>query len=168
MAGRSTYSPEDKAAVMAVLAANGGNQKRTSRETGIPLATLRYWIKHPESAPPSDEQVQAAVDSFVGDAQRIRDAALSKLEGLVQSDQVSARELITVVGVLDDKITRASGLPTQRTEHQHSLPTREELQLVLGAAVGSMIEMAERRDAEIVDGEVVEDAQYRALPSPRE
>jgi transposase-like protein len=168
MAGRSTYSPEDKAAVMAVLAANGGNQKRTARDTGIPLATLRYWIKHPGSAPPSDEQVQAAVDSFVGDAQRIRDAALSKLEGLVESDQVSARELITVVGVLDDKITRASGLPTQRTEHQHALPTREELQTVLGAAIGGMIEMAERRDREVVDGEVVEDAEYRALPTPRE
>ncbi len=168
MAGRSTYSPEDKAAIMAVLAANGGNQKRTARETGVPLTTLRYWVKHPESAPPSSEQVQAAVDEFVGAAQRIRDAALSKLEGLVQSNQVSARELITVVGVLDDKITRASGLPTQRTEHQHALPSREDLQTVLGAAIGGMIEMAERRDAEIVDGEVVEVAEVKALPSPRE
>lgn len=167
MAGRSTYSPEDKAAVMAVLAANGGNQKRTARDTGVALSTLRYWIAHPESAPPSDEQVQVAVDKFVGDAQRIRDKALRKLEGLVNQNVVSARELITVVGVLDDKITRASGLPTQRTEHQHALPSREELQSVLGAAIGGMIEMAERRDVEIVDGEVVEEVTL-ALPSPRE
>ena len=167
MAGRSTYSPEDKAAVMAVLAANGGNQKRTARETGVPLATLRYWIKHPESAPPSDEQVQAAVDGFVEGAERIRDAALKKLGDLVTNDQVSARDLITTLGVLDDKITRAKGLPTQRTEHQHALPSREELAGVLGAAITGMIEMAERRDDEIIDGEVVEVAPL-ALPSPRE
>lgn len=168
MAGRSTYSPEDKAAVMAVLAANGGNQKRTARETGVPLATLRYWIKHPESSPPSEEQVQAATDEFVGDAEKIRNAALKKLGDLVMADEVSARDLVTTLGVLDDKITRAKGLPTQRTEHVGELPTREALQEVLGSAISGMIEMAERRDREIVDGEVVEDAEYRALPSPRE
>lgn len=168
MAGRSTYSPEDKAAVMAVLAANGGNQKRTARETGVPLATLRYWIKHPESSPPSAEQVQAAVDGFVSHAEQIRDAALKKLGDLVMNDEVSARDLITTLGVLDDKITRAKGLPTQRTEHQHALPSREELAQVLGSAITGMIEMAERRDDEII-----EDAEYtvvppRALPQPTE
>jgi transposase-like protein len=167
MAGRSTYSPEDKAAVLAVLAANGGNIKRTARETGIAITTVRNWSRG-NTAPPSDELVQAAVDEFVKSAERIREMALVKLEAAVESGEVKARDLITVIGVLDDKITRASGLPTQRTEHQHALPSREELQSVLGAAIGSMIEAAERRD-----GEIVEDAEYtvvppRALPPARE
>lgn len=157
MAGRSTYSDEDKAAVLAVLAANGGNAKRTSRETGVPLGTLRYWAKG-KASPPA-EVVQQQTDEFVSKAEKIRSMALSKLETAVESGEISARDLITVIGVLDDKITRASGLPTQRTEHQHALPSREELQLVLGAAIGGMIDAAERRDDEII-----EDAEYSVVP----
>ena len=165
MAGRSTYSDEDKGAVLAVLAANGGNIKRTSRETGVAEGTLRYWIK---KAPPSDETVQAAVLEFVSRAEAIRKMALDELEKSIETGKVSARELITVVGVLDDKITRAKGLPTQRTEQKLALPSREELASLLGGFVQGAIQMAEQRDEEIVDAEYAEVPEPRALPSPRE
>lgn len=165
MAGRSTYRDEDKAAVLAVLAANGGNIKRTARETGIPITTVRRWSS-PGSTPPPAEKVQEAVDEFVKRAEAIREMALVKLESAVAAGEVSARDLITVIGVLDDKLTRAKGLPTQRTEHQHALPSREELQDVIGGAIAGMIQAAERRDDEIVidEADVVEIAP-RALPS---
>jgi transposase-like protein len=165
VAGRSTYSDEDKGAVLAVLAANGGNIKRTSRETGVAEGTLRYWIK---KAPPSDETVQAAVLEFVSRAEAIRKMALDELEKSIETGKVSARELITVVGVLDDKITRAKGLPTQRTEQKLALPSREELASLLGGFVQGAIQMAEQRDEEIVDAEYAEVPEPRALPSPRE
>jgi transposase-like protein len=166
VAGRSTYSDEDKAAVLAVLAANGGNIKRTARETSIPVSTLSYWAKG--NASPSTEAVQAAVDKFVDQAERVRNMALDELERAIGTGEVKDKDLITILGVLDDKITRARGLPTQRTEHQHSLPSRDELEIVLGGAIRGMVAAAEQRDDEII-----EDAEYtvvppRALPKPRE
>lgn len=166
MAGQSRYSDEDKAAVLAALAANGGNLLRTSKETGVSRNTIRHWV---EEAPPPDETLQAAVDEFVTEAKGIRTKALEKLKGLVENDQVDARTLITIVGVLDDKVTRASGLPTSRTEHQNALPPREELKELLGTFVQVAVEAAEQRDSDIEDAEYVVVPQPRvALPQPRE
>lgn len=165
MAGRSSYSDEDKASVLAVLAANNGNIKRTARETGIAEGTVRYWAK--KAAPPSDETLQAAVDDFVDKAEKIRGMALANLEAAIESGEISPRELITVIGVLDDKVTRAKGLPTQRTENTLALPSREALAELFGGFVQGAIEMAESRDADVVDGEYVE-VSTPALPAPRE
>ena len=166
MSGRSRYSDEDKAAVLAVYASNGGNLLRTAKETGVSRNTIRHWL---EEAPPPDETLQAAVDAFVAEARSIRTIALEKLKGLVENDQVDARTLITVVGVLDDKVTRASGLPTSRTEHQNALPSREELKELLGTFVEVAVEAAEQRDSDIEDAEYVTVRQPQpALPQPRE
>ena len=166
MAGRSTYSDEDKAAVLAVLAANGGNIKRTSRETGVAVSTVRNWSRG--LASPSSEKVQEAVDKFVDQAEKVRNMALDELERAIMTGEVKDRDLITILGVLDDKITRAKGLPTQRTAHQHELPSREELALVLGTAIGGMIEAAEQRDEEIIEDAVYTVVPPRALPQPPE
>jgi len=37
------YTEDDKATALAALQANGGNLKRTSRELGVPRATLTSW-----------------------------------------------------------------------------------------------------------------------------
>ncbi len=37
------YTPEEKAAALAALEANRGNLKRTARECGLPVTTLRRW-----------------------------------------------------------------------------------------------------------------------------
>ena len=56
-----------------------------------------------------------AVDNFAEDASRVRDKALARLEEIIDTSD-KPRDLATVIGILDDKITRAKGLPTSRTE----------------------------------------------------
>lgn len=166
MSGTSRYSDEDKARVLAVYAGNGGNLLRTSKETGVSRNTIRHWLEH---SPPSEEALATASKEFVDKAENIRNMSLDLLEAYVREAQVKPRELITIIGVLDDKVVRASGLPTSRTENINTLPAREDLQHALEGAIGKMIQDAERRDAEIVDAEYVVVAdQPRALPSPPE
>ena len=38
-----TYTDSEREAVLTILKANGGNLKRTARETGVSLPTLREW-----------------------------------------------------------------------------------------------------------------------------
>jgi len=120
MAGKSKYSDDDRRRVYLSLQVNEGNIKRTARDTDMPVATVRDWkVKwETEGAPPELTDAQAlekAVDNFVADAARVRDKALERLEQIIpESDK--PRDLATVIGILDDKITRAKGLPTSRTE----------------------------------------------------
>jgi transposase-like protein len=165
MSGQSRYSDEDKAAVLAALAANGGNLLRTAKETGVSRNTIRHWV---QEAPPPDETLQAAIDTFVSEATTVRNRALEKLKEAIESPDTKPRDLITIIGVLDDKVTRASGLPTSRTEHQNALPPREELKELLGTFVQVAVEAAEQRDSDIEDAAYVVVPQPRALPQPRE
>lgn len=163
MAGRSTYTEADRAKVFTVLAANDGNIKRTARETNVPENTVRRWKKEFISNPPDTEQVTVAVDEFLETAEVVRGFALEML--LVKIPIAKPSELITIVGVLDDKITRAKGLATQRTEHVLTLPTAEELRNVLGPAIQQAIIAAETRQDEIVEAEIVAEVDVMSLPA---
>lgn len=105
--------------------------------------------------------VSKAVDDFVKNAVSIRDKAMTALETRIDAGDIRSSELITTIGVLDDKITRARGLPTQRTEHLSALPPREELKGLMEGFVAGAISAAERRQGEILDAEIVE---VRELP----
>lgn len=167
---RATYSDEDKARAYVVLTANDGLVKRAARELGMPENTLRRWRDEWEkSGPPAVEQVQEAVSSFIGDAEKARGMAveviIAKLEAAKDGDLKSVKlaELSTVVGVLDDKITRAAGLDKGgRVDHYHHLPEPEELRALMGEFIEGSIKAAERRAEEIVDAEIVEQP---ALPA---
>ena len=67
MAGKSQYSDSDKARVYTTLLANEGNVKRSSRETGVPEATVRRWKNEFEENPPPVEVVAEAVADFLND-----------------------------------------------------------------------------------------------------
>src|SRR5271165_6172505 len=43
MASKKSYTDEQRAEGLAVLASNGGNVNKTARETGIPRGTLMRW-----------------------------------------------------------------------------------------------------------------------------
>lgn len=120
MAGKSKYSDDDRRRVYLALQINDGLVKRAARDTGLPVATVRDWKRKwdTEGAPPEvteAPEMNMAVDSFVEDASRVRDLALARLEQVVETSD-KPRDLATVIGILDDKITRARGLPTSRTE----------------------------------------------------
>jgi ribosomal protein L10 len=76
------------------------------------------------------------------------------LEERIEEGTIKPSELITTIGVLDDKIRLAKGLATSKVEHSSSLPPAAELQAVLAGVVQGAIAAAERRD-EVIDAEVV-------------
>jgi transposase-like protein len=154
MAGRAKYTDQDKASVFVVLTANDGNVKRTSRETGVPENTVRRWRDEwKKEGPPETDVVEEAVGDFVGDAERVRNKALLAIEKKIPDAKVS--ELNNTVGILTDKIDRARGLVDRRVV-EHQLPSPDDIRAALGTFAAEMQRMAQQREAEIVDAEIVE------------
>lgn len=167
MAGRATYDEAFKAQAFVALAANEGNLKRTARDLSVPVSTLRRWRDEwqRQESLPSVEAIDLAVGDFADKAESIRWKALVELER--QLSTAKPGDLIKIVGILDDKITRARGLADRTVEHRHVLPSAEELhELVSGFAEATRQAALERAD-DIIDAEVVEQAPRRALPPGR-
>lgn len=167
MAGRGTYTDEQKAQAYVTLAANEGNVKRTARDIGVPSSTIRRWRDEwqRQESLPSHEAVTEAMGDFADKAESIRWKALVELER--QLTAAKPADLIKVIGILDDKITRARGLADRTVEHRHVLPSADELrELVQGFAEATRQAALERAD-DIIDAEIVEQAPRRALPSGR-
>jgi len=167
---RATYTPAEEARVYVVLTTNDGNVKRTARDTGVPESTVSRWKKKwAQEGPPTTEEVERAVGEFLDEAVELRGMALQalrkKVELLLQNPKdVKVAELTTLMGVLDDKITRASGLATSRTEHVHALPSGDQLVQPLLEAFQAVQQLTRQRE-----GEVIEDAEFsvverKALP----
>jgi transposase-like protein len=170
MAGKSSYSDSDRALVYATLLSNEGNVKRTSRDTGVGETTVRRWKAEFVTDPPAPEVVEAAVGEFVADAKRVRNKALLEIERQIDAGIFKGAALVTVVGVLDDKVMRVEG-PVQKSQvdHIHHLPSREEARALMHGLVNGAIESGRVRQVELVDAELmeqVEDAEFKALPSP--
>ena len=167
MAARRVYTDADKASAKTVYEANGGNMKRTSRDVGIPIMTLKGWIRkwEKEGLPASvAEALPAAREEFVGNATRIRDKALARYEQKVDADEVNAKDLLVGIGVLTDKALLVQGKPTSRTENSSAgaLPVDQIRELFAGFAKG-VVEAAIQRDAAISSAtgeEPIEDAEW--------
>lgn len=158
------YTDADRARVYVVLTTNEGNVKRTARETGVPENTVRRWKKEwQQNGPPSLDDVEEAAGDFLAEAERVRWKALMALDGKIE--QAKPSELITVIGVLDDKIARAKGLAVGKVEHVHTLPSPDEIRQTLGAALAGVLQAAKERQEEIIDAELVEQAPAGELPS---
>lgn len=167
MAGRASYDDATKAETYVVLAANEGNVKRTSRDTGVPVSTIRRWRDEwaRQESLPDISTLEVVVGNFADKAESIRWKALVELER--QLSTAKPGDLIKIVGILDDKITRARGLADRTVEHRHVLPSAEELrELVSGFAEATRQAALERAD-EIIDAEIVEQADLPALPAAR-
>lgn len=166
----ATWSDEDKARAYVALAANDGNVKRTAREIGVPENTLRRWRDDwQQNGPPQTEDVEMAMGEFLEEASNLRGRALLalklKVEQLIKDPKaVKVAELTTLVGVLDDKITRASGLATSRTEHVHTLPSPDEIREALGQVFQGALDAAKQRAEDIQDADFTEVGETPALP----
>lgn len=152
---RIEWSDADKAAAYVVWMSNDRNVRRTSRESGVPHGTLRYWVKEwEESGPPESvqEHIPQEAYHFVQHADRVRRKAMQKLEELIPQAEVKQLSAIaTVVGIMDDKIRLAHGLATKRTETVHTLPTRDEMKELMSGFADSLVASAEDRAAEVVE-----------------
>lgn len=119
MAGKSKYSEQDKARVHLSLQVHEGQVKPTARDTGIPISTVRLWKQQWErdGVPESVEMALVeATDEFVEHATRVRNRALERVEELIESSD-KLRDVTIAFGIVEDKLIRAKGLPTSRTEN---------------------------------------------------
>lgn len=147
------YTEDERARAYIVFATNNGNMRRTSRDTAIPVSTLHKWAADWDINPPDVADIEAAAGDFLDSAKRVRDAALLELERKLPKATASA--LVATVGMLQDKISIASGLATSRQETVHTLPPAEDIANVLGAALQAALSAARERDTEIIDAGVV-------------
>lgn len=154
MAGRASYDEQAKARVYLALAANSGNVKRTARETGVPETTVRNFKKEFEKNPPSTEVVKTEFETgdYVGELETLRKELAVALRKKIPD--MTGNQLAVSYGIIDDKLTRARGLATERTEHVHSLPSAEELALAGQMLATGAIEAARRRQEELAVAEV--------------
>jgi transposase-like protein len=164
------YSDKEKARVYTVLTYNDGNVKRTARETGVPVATVRGWRDQwAKYGGPQAVLLEAVTDEVVGDfvedAERIRDKALSVLEQKIEAGEITAKDLITTINTLTDKVRLIQGQATSRTEQLTSGPDPREFGAALVQYLERAAEMQELRAADIEDAEFEEAGPVRELPA---
>lgn len=156
MAERKKYTDDERGAVLRALTVNNGNVKRTARELNMPPATVKSWKKEWEREGIPDAVKEAAaedMDAFISDATRARDLALRQWEDKVNQGEVAARDLMTGVGVLTDKINLARGLT--RKEEKPALDPAVVRELARGVVEGA-VSAARKREEEIVEAEYEE------------
>jgi hypothetical protein len=111
---RRLYDEADKSRCLAVLDANGGNVKKTARDTGFPRSTVREWSQGrgvPEAA-------AAAVPLERGNLADELEARAWELVGALPGKIASASlaQTGTVLGIVIDKCRVLRGEPTAITE----------------------------------------------------
>jgi hypothetical protein len=172
---RRTYSDSDKALVYAELEMSNGNVKRTARNLNIPISTVRYFKQQweTEGVPREVQEVlPAVVKEFVDDAERVRDKLLIALEQKVDSRDINAREIVTALGVLTDKIRAMRGLDARKVEHSISLPDATEMRALFQGVIQEVVGAAQTRNDELEAAEIVEgswepaDTQAALPPAP--
>jgi len=110
------YTSDDRAAGLAALQSNGGNLRRTARETGISDATLRRWRDE------TDARKDAANGARMPEARatladRLRefvDAALTVAPHKLH--EANLRDVFTSLGIAIDKLQLLEGKPTSIDE----------------------------------------------------
>lgn len=149
---RKLYNDADKAGVLVSLTVNDNNIKRTHRDTGIPESTIRDWRAEwdRDGVPPELLEVSETIATDVlGEMEEVRDLALVALKAAIKSGDLKNEKLITVIGVLEDKIRLGKGLVTSRSETVQSLPDPKELQELLGGYIRDSLDLAKKREEEI-------------------
>lgn len=167
--GRSRrYTDDDKVMVYIALTSNDNNIKRTSRDTGVPMQTIREWrAKWQEEGPPiADEAMAEISNDFVARAERVRDMLLEKFEAEVRAGTLKAEKMPVAIAILDDKIRLHRGLATSRSETVHALPPPEELTAIFAGHIAKALTQAREREQDIIDAEFTEE-QAKALSPPQ-
>lgn len=166
MPAKRIYTDRDKALLRVTLEANDGNVKRTARELGMPIGTVRSnkqkWEK--EGLPATiAEAVPSVITDFVGDVSRVRNKMIVNLEAQVDERKLTPKDNLLGIGILTDKVRLVEGKSTSRTESDGAggnLSVEAARELFAGFAKG-IVEAATARDAAISSAtqeEPIEDA----------
>jgi transposase-like protein len=163
---RRKYTASDRAKVFAELEINEGNIKRTARNTGFPVSTVRDWKVEWEKGGVDTDTVEAlpeVIGDFVEEATRVRDKLLMRLEQKVDSGDITAREIVPALGMLTDKIRAYQGLNDVKHQHTVNLPQLDEIESKLAGALKQLVAAGNRRQHEIDEVLELEPSQYREL-----
>lgn len=79
---KRTYTDAEREATLTVLKANGGNLKKTSRETGVSLPTLREW-KAGGKVRADPIKAAALAESYLQRVKAAREAAMIRMLELI-------------------------------------------------------------------------------------
>lgn len=118
------WTEQDKERAIAVYV-TCGNLSRTSRETGVPISTLRDWLKE---QPPGKVQ-EAREEARAGFVRKAWEAVGAHLKHLAEDTAVratTARDSATIVGILIDKIQLVTGQATAIEEQRGQVTNRHE------------------------------------------
>lgn len=121
--GRPKYTPEQRANALAVLERNGGNAKKTARDTNVERTTLREWANRKsdnvravlhKDAPVEDREEQAGrFRRFSGLAMDKAMAAVALLDPKKMTSR-DIREIVVSAAVGTEKDLLLSGKSTSR------------------------------------------------------
>lgn len=124
-----TWTDADKEHAIAVYI-TCGNLSRTSRETGVPISTLRGWLAEQPSEIVKEAREEAQI-SFVKEAWNAIIAYVKHLAKDEVVNKTNARDGATTVGILIDKIQLVTGKPTSIQEQQGQVTNRHEYDITL-------------------------------------
>lgn len=104
LGGKVAYTYNEKVTALAVLAANGGNLSKTSRETGITRRTLKLWAAS-EIADCSEITTlkKDFQESHRSKIKAAREAALDQMIEILP-DEKDVHKLVGAVKVLSEQI----------------------------------------------------------------
>jgi transposase-like protein len=110
---RASYSDEEKASALTLLAVNNGNVKRTARALGLPRSTLTAWAKSRGTgagvAKLCHFKKESLADKFEEVAHALLDAALDK----AKTEDAPLLDLTIAVGICVDRMLLLRGQPTR-------------------------------------------------------
>lgn len=164
---RRVYTETDQAFIAVCLQANAGNIRKTARETGVPVSTVRDFRDKWEAEgypEPVEGELPAVRRTFIEDAKEVRQLMIERLREKVERGEVTARDLISGIKELTDKINVMEGMATSRTEVVQSLPDARELAAELAAFIDRTVDDAVER-ANAIDADWEEDQPLQLVVS---
>jgi transposase-like protein len=162
---RRQYTTLDKAKAYWQLQANGNNLKRTCREMGIPVPTLRSWRKKwdvGEDIPPvlPVEENPYDLENFdhVGALKDLRKQAILRIaEQILHTNSLD--HLTKLLATIDRDLDRIENKPAMNSGSVNinvRLPSAEETAKLLSGLVENTISDIDKRHGEIIDMEADE------------
>jgi transposase-like protein len=119
---RRQYSDEEKAVALATLDANGGDVRKTARDTGIPFSTLQGWA-HQRGV--NESVTELAVTKKKNLADELERIALALVDAIPDKiDGASLQQVATAAGIAVDKMQLLRGEPTGITKDVSDARTR--------------------------------------------
>jgi transposase-like protein len=115
MGRNRTYSDEERAQYLAVLAANGGNVHRTSLQTGIPERTLTHWASG--TAKHAANLAESKKLELRQELLRIAGILAGAIPGKV--GRANLKDTSVALGIVMDKV---SNLPPEPPAEEHPPP----------------------------------------------